>query len=183
MKAVAGVAVIRAFADERGLDFRHDDASGHGAVFSRCGRYRYLLWRDATDERPVLGFGMLNPSRADHLANDATIARCHGRAQADGAALLVWNLFALRETHPARLKTRRGPVGRHNDAAIALALHLAARTVAAWGVHGAHRNRDEAVARLCTGSRLLCYGVTKHGHPRHPLYLRSDAGAQPWPRP
>lgn len=23
--------------------------------------------------------------------------------------------------------------------------------------------------------RLLCLGRTKHGHPRHPLYVRSDA--------
>jgi len=90
MNAVAGVAAIREWAAARALDFRHDDFVGHGAVFSRCGRYRYLLWRDATDARVMLGFGMLNPSRADHLANDPTIARCHRRAREEGAALLAW---------------------------------------------------------------------------------------------
>ncbi len=181
MNAVAAVAAIRVWAAAQALDFRHEDGLGHGAVFSRCGRYRYLLWRDATDARALLGIGMLNPSRADHLANDPTIARCHRRAQAEGAALLVWNLFALREPDPARLKARRGPIGRHNDAAIALALASAGRTVAAWGVHGAHRGRDQAVARLCGGSPQFCYGVTRHGQPRHPLYLRGDAAAIPWP--
>lgn len=181
MNAVAGVAAIREWAAARALDFRHDDFVGHGAVFSRCGRYRYLLWRDATDARVMLGFGMLNPSRADHLANDPTIARCHRRAREEGVALLAWNLFAIREADPARLKARRGPVGRHNDAAIALALELAGRTVAAWGVHGAHRGRDRAMARLGGGAQLFCYGVTNAGYPRHPLYLRGDAEAVPWP--
>ncbi len=165
------------------LDFRHDEGCGHGAVFSRCGRYRYLLWRDAVDARAMLAIGMLNPSKADHLANDPTIARCHSRARGEGSSLLVWNLFGLRETDPARLKAGRGPIGRHNDEAIELALGLAGRTVAAWGVHGAHRARDRAVARLCGSVDLLCYGVTKDGYPRHPLYLRGDLSAVPWPRP
>lgn len=167
------------------LDFRHDRESGHGAVFSRCERYRYLLWRDAAPDVPMLAIAMLNPSKADHRANDPTIARCHARARAVGASLLVWNLFALCETDPARLKRRRAPVGPHNDDAIALALDLAGSTVAGWGVHGAHRGRGSDIAAMARsrGGALECYGTTIAGHPRHPLYLRSDVRARPWTGP
>lgn len=178
--AAQGVARIGRWAADRDLDFRHDNGTGHGAVFSRCGRYRYLLWRDARPDREMLAIAMLNPSKADHLANDPTIARCHGRAREAGASLLVWNLFALRETDPLRLKRRRAPVGRHNDAAILLALELARTTIAAWGVHGAHRGRDRDVARSCGDRPLACYGTTKAGHPRHPLYLSKDAEPRRW---
>lgn len=181
MNAADAVAQIAAWAHGRDLDFRHDDASGHGAVFSRCARYRYLLWRDADATRTMLAIAMLNPSKADHLANDPTIARCHGRARDAGAALLVWNLFAMRETDPLRLKRRRGAIGRHNDATIALSLDLAETTIAAWGVHGAHRGRDRAVLRLCDRAELFCYGTTRQGLPRHPLYLRRDVAARPLP--
>lgn len=181
--AIDAASAVRGIADwaaARELDFRHDDEIGHGAVFSRCGRYRYLLWRDASPVREMLAIAMLNPSKADHLANDPTIARCHSRAREAGASLLVWNLFAMRETDPALLKKRRGPVGRHNDAATRLALEIAGTTIAAWGVHGAHRGRDRDVAKLCGGAALDCYGTTKEGHPRHPLYLRKDVTAQRW---
>ncbi|RVQ65455.1 DUF1643 domain-containing protein [Croceicoccus ponticola] len=181
---IAAVTAIATWAAARELDFRHDETSGHGAVFSRCGRYRYLLWRDAVDgvnRREMLAIAMLNPSKADHLANDPTIARCHRWATGAGDALLVWNLFALRETDPSRLKRRRGPVGRHNDDAIRLALNLAPTTVAAWGVHGTHRGRDVEVATLCGSHELRCYGVTKYGHPRHPLYLKNETIPQVWP--
>ena len=176
MTARDAVRSIEVWARERDLDFRHDGESGHGAVFSRCGRYRYLLWRDADAASRFLAIAMLNPSRADHLHNDATIGRCHGRARDMGGALLVWNLFALREKSPAILKRRRGPVGRHNPDAIRLALKLAPRTIAAWGVHGAHRGQGAAVLRTCrdAGVTLECYGTTKDGHPRHPLYLKSE---------
>ena len=180
MNAQNAVSRIADWAEAAALDFRHDEATGHGAVFSRCGRYRYLLWRDAHAGRAMLAIAMLNPSKADHLANDPTIARCHSRALNEGASLLVWNLFALRETDPLRLKKRRGPVGSHNDDAIRLALELAPRTIAAWGVHGVHRGRDRQVLALCGAGALHCYGTTKAGLPRHPLYLRGDVSAVPY---
>ncbi|GGD67506.1 DUF1643 domain-containing protein [Croceicoccus mobilis] len=183
MNAALAIERIARWATAAKLDFRHDRAGGHGAVFSRCGRYRYLLWRDAGPGCELLGIAMLNPSKADHLHNDPTIARCHSRALEEGASLLVWNLFALRETDPLKLKKRRGPVGGRNDEATRLALEIAPRTIAAWGVHGAHRGRADQVARLAqeSGYALMCLGVTKEGHPRHPLYLKKGTPMQGWP--
>ncbi|MEI4488391.1 DUF1643 domain-containing protein [Frigidibacter sp. MR17.14] len=153
------------------------------ALWSRCGRYRYLLLRRWAPG-PRLGFVMLNPSRATEARNDPTIARCEARARAAGyGGLVITNLFALCATDPARLKRARGPVGRWNDAALDRAAAAAALTICAWGLHGTHRGRDRAVlARLLArGAPLAALGLTRDGHPRHPLYLPAAAGPQPFP--
>jgi len=51
-----------------------------GAILSECEQYRYRLWREWDNSRPGLGFIMLNPSIADHQADDPTITRCLRRA-------------------------------------------------------------------------------------------------------
>ena len=45
--------------------------------------------------------------------------------------------------------------------------------LAAWGVHGTHRARDkEALALMAPAQdRLYALGLTRHGLPRHPLYV------------
>jgi hypothetical protein len=60
--------------------------------------------------------------------------------------------------------------------------HLLAATndatsvVAAWGVHGTHRGRDEDVIERFrrAGARISCLDRTKAGHPRHPLYSKGN---------
>jgi len=168
------LAAIRDWASLRDLDLQEDRATGSGAVFSRCGSWRYLLWRVGTGRGGLLGMGMLNPSTADAARDDPTIRRCRaqvGRARLSG--LLVWNLFAFRATLPADLKRAADPVGPDNDAAIALALGFARRTILGWGVHGAYGGRDQAVLEQCaaSGTVLHTLGLAAGGAPRHPLYL------------
>ena len=45
--------------------------------------------------------------------------------------------------------------------------------ISAWGVHGAHLDRGLSVAaQLAAGAKPLYHlGLSKAGHPRHPLYL------------
>jgi hypothetical protein len=43
------------------------------------------------------------------------------------------------------------------------------RTVAAWGTHGRLLNRSAVVADML--DEPLCLGTTRHGEPRHPLYV------------
>jgi len=47
------------------------------------------------------------------------------------------------------------------------------RFVAAWGTHGAHLGRGPAVEALLRGTGLPVHhlGLTKDGHPKHPLYI------------
>jgi len=145
------------------------------AVFSRCGRYRYVLRREWDSSRDAVLFIGLNPSTADARRDDPTIRRCIGFARSWGyGAVIVANLFAFRATDPAKLKVAGDPVGPRNDRWLARLRGEAGMTVAAWGVHGKLRSRDEEF--LAEGGELYCLGRTKGGCPRHPLYLRGDAG-------
>lgn len=144
------------------------------AVYSDCERYRYLLTRAwAPDQGQVL-FVMLNPSTATEMQNDPTVERCERRARALGfGAFRVCNIFAWRETDPAKMRKVADPVGPGNDAAITESCDWADRLVCAWGTHGAYLDRGPAVERLmrATGHPLYHLGLTKGGHPKHPLYI------------
>jgi hypothetical protein len=156
------------------------------AQYSACGLYRYALTRVWTPEAPRLTYIMLNPSTATERANDPTVERCERRARAMGyGAMRVVNLFGFRATHPADLRRAPEPIGPGNDRAIDRAAAWAGCVICAWGVHGAHLGRGpQIVARLQgLGHRLHHLGLTKAGHPRHPLYLPYSAGPMPWPEP
>lgn len=156
----------------------------HTAVFSDCGTYRYALTRRWDEDRPPAVFVMLNPSTASAFTDDPTIRRCVGFARSYGCGgLVVLNLFALRSTQPAALLTADDPVGPANDQLLRLTLQAPDRlVVAAWGTHGTHLGRDQAVTAMVAqlGVQLHCLGLTKGQHPRHPLYVRGDAKLAPW---
>ncbi len=77
-----------------------------GAKFSRCRKWRYLLWRKWADG-PVANFLMLNPSTADELRLDPSCTRARLYAERWGfGALVVTNLFGWRATDPADMKAR-----------------------------------------------------------------------------
>jgi hypothetical protein len=149
------------------------------ALISECGLYRYRLSRTWGDERPAC-FIMLNPSTADATQDDPTIRRCIGFARAWGCGgIVVVNLFALRATDPRELYKHESPIGPENDSHIRAAVIECDPVVCAWGVCGTFRRRDEEVAALIRSSGLpwgKCLGVTRDGHPRHPLYV---AGGTP----
>jgi hypothetical protein len=148
-----------------------------GALFSKCRRWRYLLWRCWDDSRPVANFLMLNPSTADEVKLDPSCTRARNYAEKWGyGALIVTNIFGWRATDPEEMKSVKDPVGRGNDAAIVKAACEAKLVVCAWGNHGAHINRSESVLRLLRENqvRLHALRVNGAGHPAHPLYLPSS---------
>ena len=163
---------------------RHDDGDrASEAVYSECERYRYTLTRVWDGAARRLLYIMLNPSKATELANDPTIERCERRARALGyGGFRVCNLFALRETDPARLKRARRPEGPDNWAEIEKALQWTDDVLCAWGVHGDHRDQAARLAPLlAAGSKpLLTLGLTKAGHPRHPLYISYKVQPTHW---
>lgn len=160
-----------------------DDAPST-AVYSDCENYRYALTRtwDAKGKRVL--FVMLNPSKATEVQNDPTVERCERRARALGfGAFQVTNIFAWRETDPHKMRKVTDPVGPDNDAMIRQGAAWADQIIAAWGTHGAHLGRGPAVARLlrATGQPLMTLGLTKDGHPKHPLYISYSQQPAPWP--
>lgn len=147
-----------------------------GAVFDASKTYRYRLWRD-WGSRPRAVFVLLNPSTADETANDPTVRRCIGYAQAWGfGGLEVVNLFALRSTDPRALRDVKDPVGPDNDRAILEATRGAGSVVAAWGNHGSLNGRARDVRKLlaAAGVKLHALRLLKSGEPGHPLYLPAD---------
>lgn len=155
------------------------------AVYSDCERYRYSLTRVwAPTEKRVL-FVMLNPSTATEVQNDPTIERCERRARTLGfGGFRAVNIFALRATDPRDMRADAEPNGPDNDRFLHDGGTWADRVIAAWGVHGAHLNRGAEVETTLreAGIDLWHLGLTKHGHPRHPLYLPYTATPMRWDR-
>lgn len=153
-----------------------------GATFDPTHTYRYSLWRQWDEQRPSVGFVMLNPSRADALVDDPTIRRCLGFAKAwNYGGLEVVNLFAYRTASPVELRRVSDPVGAENDRYLISLAQRVDRIILAWGNWGTFQQRDRAVIQLLGTSRLLdCLGLTQMGHPRHPLYLRRGEQPQPY---
>lgn len=143
------------------------------AIVSPCGQYRYRLERKLS---PLFGHGavlllMLNPSTADASADDPTIRRCKGFAQAWGfERLLVGNLYAYRATNPKDLWRVPDPVGPDNDSHLRAMASEADKIVCAWG-RNAKDERIEQVLRLLSDRQLYCIALTGEGKPAHPLYL------------
>lgn len=146
------------------------------AVFSEDETYRYLLTR-AWGEGQCVTWVMLNPSTADHEANDPTITRIMGFSRRWGfGGLTVVNLYALRSTDPAALASHPDPIGPENDRIIAENCEPDQMVIGAWGSGFRQKDRPAAVAAMVaeTGWPMLCLGTTKDGHPRHPLYVKGD---------
>ncbi|MEM7319288.1 MAG: DUF1643 domain-containing protein [Pseudomonadota bacterium] len=153
------------------------------AVYSDCEAYRYSLTRVWNDEGRKALFVMLNPSTATEVQNDPTVERCERRVRTLGfGAFQVTNIFAWRDTDPRKMRSAIDPVGPANNAAITAGADWADQIIAAWGTHGAHLNRGWDVERLLrqTGYPLYHLGLTKDGHPKHPLYIGYSVQPAPW---
>ena len=153
------------------------------AIYSDCGAYRYLLTRVWDPAAAKALFVMLNPSTATEVQNDPTVERCERRARALGfGAFRVCNIFAFRATDPRVMRRVADPVGPANDAAIAESCLWADTIVCAWGTHGAHLGRGAEVERLmrASGRPLHHLGLTRDGHPKHPLYIGYEVRPVPW---
>lgn len=164
-----------------------DDAAST-AIYSDCEAYRYQLTRIWDDAGPKALFIMLNPSTATEVQNDPTVERCERRSRTLGfGSFRVTNIFAWRDTDPRKMRAAGDPIGPYNDDAIRNSATQwisgqQDRIICAWGTHGAHLNRGAVVTDLLrgTGKSLHTLGLTKEGHPKHPLYISYAEQPQPW---
>ena len=153
------------------------------AIYSDCERYRYALSRVWDAQGKHVQFVMLNPSTATEVQNDPTVERCERRARALGfGSFTVTNIFAWRDTDPRNMKAASDPVGPANDEAILDAGRSADQIIAAWGTHGAHLARGAEVEALLRnlGKPLYHLGLSKAGHPKHPLYIAYTEQPRLW---
>ena len=153
--------------------FQKGDAASW-AIYSDCENYRYELTRIWDADGRKAAFVMLNPSTATEAQNDPTVERCERRARALGfGAFRVCNIFAYRATDPRDMRAQPDPNGPGNDAAIQAAADWADQIICAWGTHGEHMSRGPAVEALLRAQPKPLYhlGLSKAGHPKHPLYI------------
>lgn len=159
------------------------DSCWSEAIYSDCERYRYALTRIWDDNSKRVLFVMLNPSKADEIANDPTVERCERRARALGyGAFRVTNIFAWRDTDPHAMRKAKHPIGPDNDQTLISGAEWADNIVAAWGAHGDHLNQGAKVKKLlfAQSKPLSHLGLTKAGHPKHPLYISYSKQPEPW---
>lgn len=151
------------------------DYEGKGAIMSSCNTYRYTLSRIWDEEKYVVNFIGLNPSTADAMNDDPTIRRCVRFAKDWGyGGIVVTNLFAFRATDPKDMMNANNLIGPDNDRWICETAEEAGRVIVAWGSNGGHLNRDSKVMAALSSEKPECLGLTKHGYPRHPLYVKAD---------
>lgn len=157
------------------------------ATLSPCGRYRYTLDRTWGPDLDLVTFVGFNPSVADAEVDDPTLRRCVGFARRFGFdRLRMVNLFAYRETDPARLPVGSEVIGPEQLGYLRRAVSASALVVACWGA-SPHRLKGAAVASFADQVREVgrgpawCLGRSKDGSPRHPLYLRQDTPLEVFP--
>lgn len=158
------------------------------AVLSPCGRYRYRLTRCWNPLIRQLVIVMLNPSTADAEFDDPTIVRCMGFARSTGhGGIIVYNLYAFRATSPFMLKLAMRPFGDDNNEHLSDAIARCATgrqvLLCAWGSHkmAIEPGKDLVTTLAQFEGRAGCLGKTKHGYPRHPLYVRASTTFEPYP--
>lgn len=147
------------------------------ADFSPCRTWRYTLIRQWDDRLPRVLFILLNPSTADEYQDDPTNRRGIAFAVRWGYGSVVFcNLYAIRSSDPSVILQVDDPVGPDNDSFIRREARNADKIVCAWGSHKSVIGRDAEIYDLLAslGSAYYHLGLTKDGHPKHPLYLRKD---------
>ena len=164
------------------------------ATLSDCGLYRYRLGRILNEPMPltdmakvwyqpqrVLAFVMLNPSTADAYADDPTLRRCVGFAMRDGYdEICVMNLYAGRATKPDALFKMADPAGPDNYNHWRALRSSSATIICAWGADKRAIPQAEKFIAALRGRDLHCLGISKDGHPKHPLYLKADTPVEPF---
>jgi hypothetical protein len=154
-----------------------------GALFSRCRRWRYLLWRCWDESKPAANFLMLNPSTADERKLDPSCTRARNYAERWGfGAVVITNIFGWRATDPQEMKAVKDPVGRGNDRAIVAAAKAAQLVLCAWGNHGEHLGRAASVLETLERERIALHVLRLNGvgRPAHPLYLPATLKPTVW---
>lgn len=147
-----------------------------GAIISSTGLYRYQLWRIWDESKPNALFLLHNPSTADADTDDPTVRRCTGFAKSwDYGGIYIVNLYPYRATNPKELLGKEfidvaSPLA--NLEYIRDAREKCSLLVVAYGNPIVMKADyfDTENFKEC----WMCFGLTREGNPKHPLYLRKN---------
>lgn len=165
------------------------------AEFSLDRLERLWLSRRVAEEGPVGLIIALNPSRAgaSDEETDHTITKEKEYARRWGwSGFWKANLFTHIETYSAKLKevAYDTAVGRYGTVVLEAMIPLAPVIVCCWG-SAVPKHKLHRIAAVCQRIRLMkrpeapvmCFGVSKDGHPLHPLRLAYDTPLVPFQLP
>jgi hypothetical protein len=139
------------------------------AQFSDDRKYRYALYREWDQNKPLVMFIGLNPSTANETESDPTIRRVIRFAKDWGyGGLYMMNLFALVSPDPTVLIGAVDAVA-DNDYYLQMKAVECEMICFVWGAFPEAKQRAAYIASRFKGA--YCMGKTKDGHPKHPLYL------------
>lgn len=158
------------------------------AVISPCGKFRFRLERDVLLTGNTYAFFGINPSTADATSNDATVRKWTGFVKRwGGSRFIVGNVSPARSTDVKGLATIVVPpvVWAQNIDHIKAIAAEADILVPCWGDqkkaprHVAYEFAIVLRILRATGKPVMTFGLTKDGHPKHPLMLRYDTSLVP----
>ncbi|MFJ2406647.1 DUF1643 domain-containing protein [Streptomyces xanthochromogenes] len=151
--------------------------AGGSATYGTGRIHRYTLTRTWAASGSYAAFVLYNPSTATAETDDATVRRLISFARREGhGGLVLANVFAVRSRNPYALFQRDAEIGPHNNELLAFLADTVTDITVGWGMRGSlpRAQRVEQLL-LARGARLWALGTTKHGYPRHPLYLPNSA--------
>ena len=135
---------------------------------------RYVLGTKGNKTLVIIG---INPSTADEERTDRTITRVIKHTQQFGYdSFKMINIYPLRATNFNKLpKEFNEKLHKQNIIEIKKTIETASAVLCAWGTHINDRKYFKIcysdILKIISGTTLptYCLGVTKHGHPLHPL--------------
>jgi hypothetical protein len=140
-----------------------------GAIFSKCNKYRYALWRIWDESLPKAMCIGLNPSKANATKNDNTISLLIAMLKQLGyGGFYMTNLFAWISSKPDDLLSCVDPIGE-NDYYLEQIKGKCEVVIACWGAFKQIGARAETVLGKLT--EVKCFGTNENGSPWHPRAL------------
>lgn len=147
------------------------------------GPYRYWLLREWDPSLPHMCSFMLNPSTADAEVDDPTIRRnIHFAKEWGYGGLEVVNPYAFRTVSPTILHQAQfagiNVIGPKNGEYIDATFRRCELRMVAWGAAPWAQDDAKRILSMFPHLDFFCFGLTKDGAPRHPLYLKNDTVPQ-----
>lgn len=153
-----------------------------GADFSKCGNYRYRLWRIWDKSRPLAMCIGLNPSTANGVKNDQTISYLINMlTRLNYGGFYMMNCWALISSDPKKLLDHRWNelICDWNDNMLTVTKAKCKDVIFAWGGFKIVKEtgRDRELREMFPNA--LCFGFNRDGSPFHPLAMMPRNGRDP----
>lgn len=148
-----------------------------GAIFNVNKTCRYVLWRRWDNDKPMVMFIGLNPSKANASEPDNTIIKVSKIARNNGyGGFYMLNLFAYVSTDPGLLVLYEDFT--LDNSYLREYAACSKKVVFCWGAFKQAKARAEEVK--CMFPAACCLEHLLDGSPKHPLYCLDKTILKPY---